>query len=250
MLSKETAFRITRKAVAPVLRTLAWYRYDSIILFGICQYSKCKFGGGIMNKVITYIDGLNLYYGLCDAGWRKYLWLNVQKMAESLLMINQELVMTKYFTAIVINDTEKQARQTRYLEALETLNYFKVFKGEFLPEPRECPNCKCIENIPKEKMTDVNIAVEMLSDAYCNSFDIALLISADTDFVPVVEAIRNNFDKKRIIICFPPKRFSDHLKDIAHAYYHIGKSHFARSLLPPKVTRDDGYILECPATWA
>jgi uncharacterized LabA/DUF88 family protein len=158
--------------------------------------------------------------------------------------------MTKYFTAIVINDMGKQQRQTRYIEALETLNYFQVFRGEFLSgEPQECPRCKYIIESPKEKMTDVSIAVEMLSDAYHNNFDVALLISADTDFVPVIKIIKHDYSNKRIVVCFPPERFSDHLKDIAHAYYHIGKGHFARSLLPPKVTRDDGFILERPATW-
>jgi hypothetical protein len=32
-----------------------------------------------------------------------------------------------------------------------------------------------------EKMTDVNIAVELLTDAFQDSFDVALLISADGD---------------------------------------------------------------------
>jgi len=202
-----------------------------------------------MNKVVTYIDGFNLYNGLCDAGLQKYLWLNVQHLAQSLLRFNQELVMTKYFTAPVINNKRKEEQQTTYLEALETLNYLEIFRGHFLPEPEKCPKCQHGYYIPKEKMTDVNIAVQMLLDAYDNRFNTALLITADTDLVPVIEAIKSRYSDKRIIVCFPPKRISDHLKDVAHGYIHINNGHLGKSLFPPKVTRGDGYPLTKPSAW-
>jgi len=157
--------------------------------------------------------------------------------------------MTKYFTAPVINDTEKEKRQTTYLEALGTLNYLEIIKGQFLPEPRECPKCKYVETILKEKMTDVSIAVEMLLDAYCNRFDIAVLISADTDLVPPITAIKKKFDNKRIVVFFPPQRFSDHLQDVAHKSLHIGRTHLRDSVFPDRVIREDRYVLERPVTW-
>ena len=39
-------------------------------------------------------------------------------------------------------------------------------------------------------MTDVNIATAMLTDAYRDRFDTALLVSADSDLVPPVRAAR------------------------------------------------------------
>ena len=41
------------------------------------------------NRVIVYIDGLNLYEGLCEKGWKKYLWLNIESFAESIILENQ-----------------------------------------------------------------------------------------------------------------------------------------------------------------
>ncbi len=29
-----------------------------------------------MDRVIVYIDGFNLYFGLKSKGWRRYFWLN------------------------------------------------------------------------------------------------------------------------------------------------------------------------------
>ena len=57
-----------------------------------------------MDRVIVYIDGFNLYFGLKSKGWRRYFWLNPQKLIENLLKPGQRLVFTKYFTARVNNN--------------------------------------------------------------------------------------------------------------------------------------------------
>lgn len=41
-----------------------------------------------------------------------------------------------------------------------------------------------------EKKTDVNIAVDMLSLAFTNAYDDAVLLSADTDYEPVINGVR------------------------------------------------------------
>jgi uncharacterized LabA/DUF88 family protein len=100
-------------------------------------------------------------------------------------------------------------------------------------------------------MSDVSIAVEMIFDAIDNKFDIALLISADSDQVPLLKGImaRDDLKDKRIMVAVPPKRYSDDLRGIAYHYLHLDRVHFANSLLPPKVKRDDGFILERPIEW-
>ena len=202
-----------------------------------------------MNRVIAYIDGFNLYFGLRERGWRRFYWLNVQLLVQNLLKFNQELVMTKYFTARVIGSLAKQKRQSTFIEALETLPNFKIFYGKYQLNPRECPNCGFKDKVPNEKMTDVNIAVEMLLDAVNEEFDIALLLSADSDLIPPVRAIKNTFTQKRIVVAFPPKRESVELKNIAHACLRIGRANFAKSLFPDEVKKADGFILKRPSNW-
>jgi len=202
-----------------------------------------------MNRVIAYVDGFNLYFGLRDKGWRRFYWLNIQLLVQNLLKFNQKLIMTKYFTARVIGSPEKQKRQSTFIEALETLSDFKIFYGKYQLNPRECPNCGFKDKVPNEKMTDVNIAVEMLSDAVNDEFDVALLLSADSDLVPPVRAIKNTFTQKRIVVAFPPKRESTELSNIAHACLRIGRANFARSLFPDKVKKADGFVLQRPSTW-
>jgi uncharacterized LabA/DUF88 family protein len=203
-----------------------------------------------MNRVIAYIDGFNLYHGLKEAGWDRYLWLDIQKLAINLLRINQELVFTKYFTSrTIIDDDAKKQRQTTYIEALQTLNYIEVIEGKYHKEPQKCRKCGHVRTELIEKMTDVNIAVELVLDAVKDKYDIALLVTADKDLVPAVKAVRNEFPKKRIVIALPPKRYSDDLIKEANAFLHIGRTQFANSLLPPKVIRQDGFELIPPTTW-
>lgn len=38
-----------------------------------------------IERVIVYIDGFNLYFGMREAGFDQCRWLNVLKLAENLL---------------------------------------------------------------------------------------------------------------------------------------------------------------------
>lgn len=202
-----------------------------------------------MNRVIAYVDGFNLYFGLRSKGWKRYYWIDVPVLIRNLLKFNQELVMVKYFTARVIESPEKEKRQSTYIEALETLSNLEIFYGKYQLNPRKCPKCGFEDLVPNEKMTDVNIAVEMFSDAVKDKFDIALLLSADSDLKPAIEAIKNTRSRKRIVVVFPPGRASDELTKVAHAYLTIGRAKLAQSLLPPKIRKEDGHILTCPSSW-
>ena len=51
-------------------------------------------------RVIVYIDGYNLYYGMRADFGNRYMWLDLQAFSESLLQPYAELVAVKYFTAI------------------------------------------------------------------------------------------------------------------------------------------------------
>jgi uncharacterized LabA/DUF88 family protein len=199
-------------------------------------------------KVITYIDGFNLYHGICDKGWRRYLWLDIYALSNNLLQFNQELVKVKYFTADITHNPSKQVRQSTYLDALSTLSFVEIIKGKFLEVPFECHLCNKNGFIHKEKMTDVNIAIEMLLDAQRNNFDTAILVSADTDLVPVVKYVVQTLDK-RVTVAFPPERWSDHLKDTTHRHYKIGRDKLAKSQLPLKIKISSKLTLERPPEW-
>jgi hypothetical protein len=202
-----------------------------------------------LKRVIAYIDGFNLYFGLKSQNWQKYYWLNVHGMAESLLKPDQELVCTKYFTSHVTGNPQKQKRQSDFLEAIQTVPSVMVYYGKYQLNPRTCRNCGVEDVVPNEKMTDVNIAVELLSDAFTDSFDVALLVSADSDLVAPVKKVRSLFPTKRILTCFPPGRYSTDLKDATGISIKIGRAIFSRNQFPDKLQKVDGYTLTRPDRW-
>lgn len=201
-------------------------------------------------RVIAYIDGFNLYFGLKSAGWRRFYWLNLQAMVRNLLQSGQELSFTKYFTSRVSYPADKGRRQSAFLDALETLNDFRIYYGHYQANPQWCRKCGNKVMLPNEKMTDVNIAVEILTDAYQDLFDVALLVSADSDLSAPILAIKSLFPDKRVIVAFPPHRHSAQLQRLAHAHLQIGRATLAKSLFPGKIARAGGFILEKPSEWS
>jgi uncharacterized LabA/DUF88 family protein len=200
-------------------------------------------------RVIAYIDGFNLYFGLKAARWKRFYWLNVQSLVRNLLKGEQDLVFTKYFTSRVSYPPDKERRQSTYIEALETLSDFQVHYGHYQANPQRCRECGTKTMVPSEKMTDVNIAVELLSDAYQDKFDVALLISADSDLTAPLLTIKSLFPEKRIIVAFPPQRHSAQLERIAHGSFQIGRASLAKSGFPDSVPKAGGFILKKPSEW-
>ena len=201
-----------------------------------------------MKRVVAYIDGYNLYFGLREQGWKRFYWLNLQRLAEQFLKPKQALIETKYFTTIIKYPDDKRRRQQEFLEALQTLPNLSVFYGHFLSDPITCRNCGHTYTTHHEKMTDVNISVELMKDAFQDRFDTAFLISADSDLVSPIRTVQQLFPKKRVISIFPPGRFSSALKRVSAGTLRIGHVELARSLFPDQVIKE-GIILERPASW-
>jgi uncharacterized LabA/DUF88 family protein len=207
-------------------------------------------GSGVPQKrVIAYVDGFNLYFGLKDSGWQRYYWLDVQKLIENILPPDTTLAGVKYFTSRVVSPEDKRKRQGDYLEALQTVTGCQMLFGKYQFETFFCQSCYQTQDIPKEKMTDVNIAVEMMADAFEARFDIALLVSGDSDLTPPVAAVRRLFPEKRVIIAFPPKRHSSDLEKAASSSFIIARTKFRDSQLPEEVTKPDSYVLKRPERW-
>jgi len=212
-------------------------------------------------RIIAYIDGFNLYFGLRESGYRRYYWVNLKRLVENLLRLDQRLVMTKYFTARISAAASpsnpalceklraKRKRQSDFLEALETLADFRIFYGHYLHRPTTCHRCGHCWADHEEKMTDVNMATELLRDTFEDRFDTAILLSADSDLVPPIRVLRELFPRKRVVVVFPPARFSHHLKTVAHAHLSLGRATLARSQFPDQLTKSDGHVLRRPGGW-
>ncbi|MDP2423507.1 MAG: NYN domain-containing protein [Bacteroidales bacterium] len=91
-------------------------------------------------RVIAYIDGFNLYFGMLEAGHDKLKWLNIKKLIESLLRHDQALADIFYFTSRVRNNPNKERRQSLFIDAIEG-TAVKVIYGRYQANTQECYRC-------------------------------------------------------------------------------------------------------------
>jgi len=199
-------------------------------------------------RVIAYIDGFNLYFGMREAGFDQCRWLNVKRLVESLLQTNQELVGVKYYTSRVSNNPDKQKRQSTYLDALESVGV-EIYYGNYQDNNLECRRCGNVWKSAKEKMTDVNIATAIIVDAFKEKYDMAMLISGDSDLTPPIKEVHNLFKNTRVFIAFPPKRHNSSMSIVAKGSLIIGRKKLVDAQFHEEVISKTGFKLKMPNEW-
>jgi uncharacterized LabA/DUF88 family protein len=209
-------------------------------------------------RTIVYIDGFNLYFGLVQQGWRKYLWLDVHAFGASILRPEQRLVRVHYFTSEISGPPDKLSRQRSYLAAVRTLPGVTIHRGRYESDQVKCPNCGLAVACPScqrvwfdnnEKMTDVKIATGMIVDAFQNRYDDAILVSGDADQKPAIDYVRKLFPDKSAYVCFPPSRKSYHLETSATGVITAHEENFRKSQFPQVVTTSPDRSVTKPASW-
>jgi len=156
-------------------------------------------------RTIIYIDGFNFFYGAIKGG--PYKWLNLERFF-TLLRGEDDVCRIHYFTAIV-NDPASQAVQEVYLQALRTLPLLNIILGKYKEKRVACKVVACTHaaerqfRVNEEKRTDVNIAVQMMEDAYERRCEQFIVVSGDSDLVPPVQRVRSL--GKRVVVYIPAR---------------------------------------------
>lgn len=200
-------------------------------------------------RVIVYVDGFNFYYGL-KKNCKEFYWLDVVKLFDSFMRDNQELLAVKYFSARPEN-LEKSRNQNAFFQANNENKRFQLILGKYLKKEIICYKCNNVIHTHEEKETDVRIATQIVADAYKDKYDIAIVVSADSDMIPAIElAIEAN---KRVFVYFPPNQYSSDLATLGSGsplLMQRYKSRFRKSLLPDAITLShNGFTLEIPEKW-
>jgi hypothetical protein len=161
-------------------------------------------------RTIVYIDGFNLYYGSLKG--TPYKWLDLCAYFERALPPGYDLQRIKYFTARVTalpHDPLAPARQDVYLRALRAHNggRIAITEGHFSVKnvrlPLTANPSKIVEVIKtEEKGSDVNLAVELVNDAWAGVFDCAVVVSNDADLERAMKITKQGMHRK--VLLFTP----------------------------------------------
>ena len=131
-------------------------------------------------KVIIFIDGSNLYYSLKNL---KIGRIDFQKLLQ-LLSKDKLLISTYYYNAplnISINP-KKYWEQQKFFNELNKIPDFKVVLCKLRKHKRKKGGF-----VFDVKGDDVHLAFDLVSGAYEDLYDIAIIVSGDEDFVPAIK---------------------------------------------------------------
>ncbi|MDH6465112.1 uncharacterized LabA/DUF88 family protein [Micromonospora sp. A200] len=217
-----------------------------------------------MATVAAYIDGFNLYYGMKNKYGRKHLWLDVVELVRQLRPKDQVGVV-RYFSAIVKNEPAAAQNQLDYIEAMKARNgplldvHLGRFKDRTIRNCHRCGQpymCKCgrLYRSYEEKETDVALGAMMVADAALEVADTTLLVSADTDLVPALVAVRRVKPSQRIYLAMPPgsggaARHRASVGDLG--FFSINEPALRNAQMPALVAdRGTGLSYRRPVKWA
>jgi uncharacterized LabA/DUF88 family protein len=207
-------------------------------------------------RTIVYIDGFNLYYGAVKG--TPYKWLDVLALCRFLLPKNQ-IIQIKYFTALVSarpHDPDQPNRQLLFLRALRTLPNLEIIYGHFLEHIVSMRLASPVPGGPKyanvlkteEKGSDVNIAAHLVNDGHNRRYDVAVLISNDSDLVEPVRIVRNELRLPVGVLNPFPNMPSHELRKHATFVKPIRQGVLAASQFPATLNDTNGTFYK-PPSW-
>lgn len=197
-----------------------------------------------MNKTACYIDGFNLYHSIDALKNDRLKWLNLWKLADTFIRKDEVLDRVVYFTALMKWEREKLARHKAYLAALKSVGVESIV-SEFQKSNRHCRDHNRYCGFQEEKKTDVELSTRILCDCFGGEIDRVILVTADSDQVPTVAAVRGVFPSIAVSIACPPARLGHarELCSVAHDFREIKPGRIEQCLFPRNVVNSAGRVV-------
>lgn len=206
-------------------------------------------------RVRVFVDGFNLYYRALKG--TPYRWLDIVSLARRMLEADDTVEHVRYFTARVkarATDPDAPRRQQIYLSALATVPNVTCHFGRFLAKTKMRPladNPDRFVNVldSEEKGSDVNLAVHLVNDGWRGLYDLALVLSQDTDLAEAMRIVRDELNLRVGLIWLDGRRPNPNLADVASFVRHIANADLGAAQFPDLITRPDGSRLSKPTSW-
>ncbi len=111
-----------------------------------------------------------------------------------------EIIRVHYYDAICEPNEPDYEEQKVFFEGLNSIPFYEV----------KLANLVKLENGYRQKGVDVLLSIDLITKAYENHFDIAIMLVGDRDFLPLVKAVKNLTGKRVFGVVFD-KRYSEEL---------------------------------------
>jgi 6-hydroxy-3-succinoylpyridine 3-monooxygenase len=177
-------------------------------------------------RAMIFIDGSNFYHNLKNNRFNPKI--DFKKFSD-LLCGDRKYVRSYYYNTPLKQEEDPAAyrKQQAFLDALRRTPYLELKLGYFLKKTKVCSNCSSVLNYPVEKGCDVTLAVDMMSMAYKNLYDVGILVSSDGDFASACQCVK------------------DLGKHIENAYFENGSSWHLLNVCDDRILINQDLIEKC-----
>lgn len=228
-------------------------------------------------RAVFYIDGFNFYY-LRTKKQPQFKWLNLKRLADQIVPKGTVVERVNYYTASVSGKIDHDAprRQQALFSALATVPEISIYKGRFLfsekwaglAEPPQAKPDGYAWTLPapevvkvkkaEEKGSDVNLGVHLVRDAFTGAFDVAYVLTNDTDLVEPIRIVTKEVGKPVCIVA-PCRPWSERgrtvpvpapsLTSVSSFVHYIDDAELAAAQFPQNIERPGKKPVSRPASW-
>jgi uncharacterized LabA/DUF88 family protein len=156
---------------------------------------------------MIFIDGSNMYHSL--KAYFKRTDIDLACFNEKILD-KRRLVRMYYYNALVgkLEEPERFKDQDKFFKSVAAIPYTELRLGR-LVYTSQWPSSP-----PFEKGVDVQLATDMITHAFKNNYEVAILVAGDNDYVGAIQAVKDN-GKHVEVALFGQERTSRQLRDVA-----------------------------------
>ncbi len=157
-------------------------------------------------RMMIFIDGSNMYHSLKTFFNRTDI--DFGKCCAKLIG-KRRLIRIYYYNARVSRkeEPERYNSQVQFFNSVAAIPYTELRLGRLVYN--NWPNTP-----PYEKGVDVQLATDMLTHAFKNNYDTAVLVAGDNDFVPSLQAVKD-MGKHIEVALFGKEETSQELRRVA-----------------------------------
>lgn len=191
-----------------------------------------------------YVDGFNLYYPIKESG-RNYLkWACLWKLGEALSEpYGLSLKKVVFCTAVPAHLPDQRDRHNVF-NAAQIARGVKVLKGHHVPEPDRGGY--------SEKQSDINVALSLMMDGIDDVYDVAFLLSADSDQVATAKFFQDRLSVqgKRLVAAIPfTKTYPPAYKALGVPGIEVTEDMIERCVMPERVDGSTGHPIYRPRAY-
>lgn len=218
-----------------------------------------------MTRTIVYIDGFNLYYRALKGTPHK--WLDIEAMSRAALPHTCAIERVNYYTAHISGRVDPSAprRQHAYLRAIATLPKVAIHYGNFLVSQKwaglvQPPDFRPAVALPpgtapqvayvwktEEKGSDVNLGVHLVRDAFRGTFELAAVLTNDTDLVEPIRIVTQDLGLP-VTLLSPSAQPATSLVKVASNVRHV-QPYIGPCQLPDTIPVSGKKPITKPAEW-